>query len=169
MTKISEELQARVTDSKIRLEEATKTFQSAQQAFQTAQQDHNVWSLALQAELRDEQRKAAAATENQLQLPTSKPEPSLVVSHPQEAVIVDPSEVLNKTDFVRELLRQHPSGMTAPEIWKEVSDQFKHRPYLYSVLKRLRDKDEVTKKRAKYYLKLATRIEEVRENRPIVQ
>jgi hypothetical protein len=164
MTKIVEELQARVAESKQRLDEVTKAFQTAQQIFQQAQQDHNIWSLALQAELRDEQRRTAAREENQLPLPTVKVD---ILAEPVPGPSVDNSETLNKTDIVRDLLRRHPAGMTAIEIWKEVNAEFKHRPYLYSVLKRLRDRDEVTMRRNRYSLKLAPKVEEA-QAQPVV-
>jgi len=149
MTKITDQLQMRVAESKERLDKAEKEFKIAQLAFQTAQQDHNVWNLALQAEVRDEQRKNASASEQQLPLPTVKPQPAAIVAPEQP---VDSSEVLNKTDIVRNLLKQHPTGMSAVDIWKEVGAQFNHRPYLYSVLKRLRDREEVIRRRSKYCL-----------------
>jgi len=113
MTKIIEELKARIADAKQHLDAVTKTFQIAQQSFQQATQDHNVWTLALQAELRDEHRRTTAATEQQLPLPTEKPE---VASDAVSEQSVDNSEVFNKTDIVRDLLRRHPAGMTAIEI-----------------------------------------------------
>ncbi|MGA2967079.1 MAG: hypothetical protein ABSD64_12770 [Terriglobales bacterium] len=168
MNKIMEDLEARVAASKQRLDEATKTFQTAQQAYQVAQQDHNVWSLALQAEVRDEQRRDAAATEKQSELPlsTAKPSPPSSIVAPIEQS-VDSPESLNKTDAVRNLLRQHSTGMSAVDIWKEVGAQFKHRPYLYSVLKRLRDRDEVIMRRNKYFLKFIPKTEEAKEQ-PVV-
>jgi hypothetical protein len=164
MTKITDELQIRVAESKERLDKAEKDFKVAQAAFQTAQQDHNVWSLALQAEARDEQRKNAAATERQLPLPSVKPQSVAAVVSEQP---IDNSEALNKTDVVRNLLRQHPTGMSAVDIWKEVGAQFNHRPYLYSVLKRLRDRNEIVKRRNKYCLTVIPKVEEVKEQ-PIV-
>src|SRR6185437_16631841 len=74
MTKIIEELQARVAESKKHLDQVTQTFLTAQQAYQLATQDHNIWNLALQAEIRAEQRRAAAAIEKQLPLPNARAE-----------------------------------------------------------------------------------------------
>ncbi len=167
MTKIIEELQARVADAKLRLDLATKAFQMYQAAFQQAQQDHTIWVNALQAEVRDEQRRVTTVAEK-LPSPTvstSKPDPI-----PEPQVFIEPvdlvdemSESLNKTDTVRDLLARHPAGMTAVDIWNEVSADFKHRPYLYSVLKRLRDRDEIVKRRNKYCLKLIPKPEEHKE------
>jgi hypothetical protein len=166
MSKILEELQVRVADSKSRLDIATKSFQSAQAVFQQAQQDHNVWNMALVAEQRDEQRRAATATEKQLPLPTTaqaEAKPPVWGEQEVSDLAGEPAEPFNKTDTVRALLRRHPGGMTAVDIWNEVSDDFKHRPYLYSVLKRLRDREEIVKRRNKYCLKLTPKTEEAHE------
>jgi hypothetical protein len=164
MSKILEELQVRVADSKSRLDVATKSFQVAQAAFQQAQQDHNVWNAALMAEQRDEQRRAAAAIEKQLPLPTSQVEPKpFTWEHDVPDLADERADHFNKTDAVRDLLRRHPAGMTAVDIWNEVSDDFKHRPYLYSVLKRLRDREEIVKRRNKYCLKLTPKTEGAHE------
>jgi len=166
MTKIIEELQARVADSKLRLDLATKAFQMYQGSFQQAQQDHSIWTNALQAEMRDEQRRAALATEIQLPLPTEQPQPKPERENYANAVldtVEEMSEQFNKTDAVRDLLRRHPTGMTAVDIWNEVREEFKHRPYLYSVLKRLRDREEIIKRRNKYCLKLIPKAGEAHE------
>lgn len=175
MTKIIEELQARVADSKSRLDAATRDFQVAQGVFQQAQQNFNIWNGALQIELRDEQRRAAAAAENQLPLPTA---PQIHKSAAtQEAglkqqedftdapvdLVDDARENFNKTASVRNLLSHHPAGMTAVDIWNEVRADFKHRPYLYSVLKRLRDREEIIKRRNKYCLKLIPKAQEAQD------
>jgi hypothetical protein len=60
----------------------------------------------------------------------------------------------NKTEAVRMLLRQHTSGMTPGEIWKNLQSQVSNRVYLYSVLKRLKDRGDVRVKRGKYYFNL---------------
>jgi hypothetical protein len=158
MTKILDELQARVADSKVRLDSATKNFQLAQTVFQQAQQEFNIWSSAFLTEQRDEQRRAAAAAEKQLPLPTERldSEPASqaeIEDFVDNVLAADSSEGVNKTDTVRGLLRRHPAGMTAVDIWAEVHADFKHRPYLYSVLKRLRDRDEIIKRRGKYCIK----------------
>ena len=161
MTKIVDELQARVAESKERLDKADKEFKVATATFQMAQQDHNVWTLALQAEVRDEQRKTAVATERQMPLPSiAKPE-AVATAVPEQAP--DSSEILNKTDIVRDLLKHHPNGMSAVDIWKQVRTQFHHRPYLYSVLKRLRDRQEIVKRRSRYCLTVVPKMEGVKE------
>jgi hypothetical protein len=173
MTRILDELQSRVADSKVRLDAATKTFQVAQAAFQQAQQDHSIWTSAWQAEVREVQRQAAIAIEKQLPLPTAQSE-SGPNSEPEIEDFVDDIDAAedssgstNKTDTVRDLLRRHPAGMSAVDIWAEVRADFKHRPYLYSVLKRLRDREEIMKRRGKYCLKLIPKAEEAQEHSAI--
>jgi hypothetical protein len=74
-----------------------------------------------------------------------------------------PAGELNKTEIVRELLRQHSAGMTPSDIWKQVKAQIPHRPYLYSILKRLKDKGDITDKRGKYFFKFAPKPEEAKD------
>jgi hypothetical protein len=167
MIPILQELQTRSEDAKKHLEEATKAFQVAQQALQIAQTNFNIWNSAFQIELREEQQRKASAEANQLPLPAPKPEPLPAIAEDVE-VGDDASEAINKTDVVRHLLHDHPAGMTAIEIWKQVGSMFKHRPYLYSVLKRLRDRDEVVMRRKKYCLKLATKLGEVKDQQQSV-
>ena len=102
-------------------------------------------------------------------LPTTVPKspettPSVAAPIPEQP---DNAEALNKTNIVRNLLRQHPTGMSAVDIWKEVGGQFNHRPYLYSVLKRLRDRDEIVKRRNKYCLTSIPKAEEAKEQHVI--
>ncbi len=149
MPTILEEIQARVAQAQQVLTEATQRFQVAQQALQKAQSDFNVWNAALGIETREEQLRTATAKENQLPMNLSQS-----TSEPDDSISSAPApESVNQTEVVRELLRQHPTGMTPTEIWKEVSGQFKYRAYLYSVLKRLRDRDEVVMRRKKYALR----------------
>lgn len=165
MVTILEELQARTDESKKRFDEATKAYQIAQQTLAQAQHTFNVWNMALQAETREEQLRQTAAAEKQLPLPDPSPESALVTGNVSSE---ETGETVNKTDTVRDLLYKHPAGMTAIDIWRQVGETFKHRPYLYSVLKRLRDRDEVTIRRGKYYLKLATKVEELKQEQSVV-
>jgi hypothetical protein len=166
MSKILEELQSRAAEAKKRLDEATALFQSAQQAQTQAQHNFNVWNLAAQIEAREEQQRQIVASEKQLPLPTGKPHVTPSLSAAPEDVI-DNSEALNKTDIVRNLLKQHPAGMSAVAIWEEVGTQFNHRPYLYSVLKRLRDRQEIVKRRNRYSLATIARAEGDKEQQVV--
>lgn len=165
MAAILEELKLRLAEAQKRLAETTQAFQTAQQSQQAAQMEFNIWTGAVQAELRKEQLLNEAAKQNQLPLPNAKLEPVEPVKAEQQVALaerleaarnragLDSSEPVNQTETVRELLRRHPGGMTPTDIWREVGGQFKYRAYLYSVLKRLRDRDEVVKRRNKYALR----------------
>ncbi|SRR5579875_2110294 len=148
-----EDLKTRLAIAHKALADATQQLQIAQQAHQKAMSDYNIFSAAVGILSREEEEKKAAAQEKQIPI-------ALTVSvsdsaSPTDAVTTQISETApNKTELVRELLRQHIGGMTPSEIWKELKGQFVHRPYLYSVLKRLRDREEVTFRRNKYALKV---------------
>jgi len=165
MSKILEELQNRAAEAKKRLDEANTALQAAQQVQQQAQHNFNVWNLAAQIEAREEQQRQTAASEKQLPLPTVKPQGTPSIPHADE--VVDVAEGPNKTDIVRNLLKQHPAGMSAVDIWDKVGAQFNHRPYLYSVLKSLRDRQEIIKRRNRYSLAAIAR-EEGDKEQPVV-
>jgi hypothetical protein len=150
MATILEELKLRLVEAQKRLTETTQRLQQAQQAQQAAQLEFNIWNGAVQTETHDEQLRTEAANRNQLPLPEANLEP--VVAE-QATLTSEAAEPINQTEVVRELLRRHPGGMTPTDIWREVGGQFKYRAYLYSVLKRLRDRDEVVMRRKKYALK----------------
>ncbi len=65
--------------------------------------------------------------------------------------------------MIRSVLRQHPNGITPAEIWREVKDNV-GRAYVYSVLKRLKDRKQVTERRGKYFLQIITKPEEGKES-----
>jgi hypothetical protein len=56
--------------------------------------------------------------------------------------------------------------MSPADIWKEMEPQMKNRAYLYSVLKRLKDRGDARERRGKYFLN--PKIEEG-DNQNIVQ
>jgi hypothetical protein len=131
---------------KVRVEEAHKRFAAAQQELQAAQiklnaasQEYGAWHHAYAVELAKENQKNPPI-EAQKQIPD-----------PAVAAISNGSEG-NKTEMVRELLRQHPTGMTPGDIWTKMDKQMKNRAYLYSVLKRLKDRGDARERRGKYYL-----------------
>jgi hypothetical protein len=161
-----EELQRRHREAQARLAEATQTFQSAQQAhaaasanlqraqqaFQTAQAQFHGWNTAVStvgAEIAAQQE-AARAAQPELPMPSALP----AVQPVQTPDPIEVPEPLNKTDLIRELLTHHPQGMTPTEIWNQVSAKFKYRAYLYSVLKRLTDRDELSVRRGKYTVRI---------------
>jgi len=161
-----EELQRRHREAQTRLTEATQTFQTAQQAhaaatanFQKAQQaltmaqqQFHGWNTAVSAVAAEiaAQQEAARAGQPELPLPNTTPVTQPVQPHTQ----IEVPEPPNKTDMIRDLLRSHPQGMTPTEIWGHVQREFKHRAYLYNVLKRLTDRDELSERRGKYSIRI---------------
>lgn len=158
---------------KVRHAECQKRFLAKQAAvnaanteFQAVAQEFNSIQTLMNLEMRKEQIESAA----NVQSPTSSASSSAVAPQLSTSVpvIMPPhhgvgsSGELNKTEMVRELLRQHASGMTPRELWKDgqIKAQFPHRAYLYSILKRLKDKGDITEKRGKYRFKFSPKLEE---------
>jgi hypothetical protein len=133
------------------MQEAQVKFQAAQQKmnlanaeFQAAAQEFNAWQTLVAATARKEQHGAPPAVSVSAQV---------TVSPNVAAQLVSSSKTEgNKTNAVRELLRQHPAGMTPLEIWKQMESQMTNRAYLYSVLKRLKDRGDARERRGKYFL-----------------
>jgi hypothetical protein len=149
-----EELQARVQEAQKKLAETSQQLQQAQQAQAQAQQQFSIWSGALQTISREQIVLEAAAKANQLPLPGAKPvEATVPPITSAEAESHGSAEPVNKTEIILELVRQHPMGISASDIWRQAGNQLKHRPYLYNVLKRLRDREEITLRRNKYAIK----------------
>ncbi len=171
MPTILEEIKARLIEAQKQLAEATQALAVAQQKHQLASHNFNIWNAALQIETREEQTKQAVAMEKQSELPLANNQPLRLAAIPapqaEHSDDVDEQEGPNKTDIVRNLLRQHPTGMSAVDIWKIVGPQFNHRPYLYSVLKRLRDRGEISKRRNKYCLTAIQKTEEAKEQQVV--
>jgi hypothetical protein len=147
MSQFLEELKTRHADALKRLQAAQQKMATAQAELQAVSQEYN--SLQHLANI-----EAA-----KIQQPAGEPITVNVSSRIAPPALPHTSET-NKTETIRELLRQHPAGMTPTDIWKEVKGQMVHRPYLYSILKRLKDKDEVCVRRGKYIAKMTPKPEE---------
>ncbi|MHB8540070.1 MAG: hypothetical protein ACYDCD_03895 [Candidatus Acidiferrales bacterium] len=157
MSEFLEHLKARHAESQKRFLAKQAQLNSVNQEFQVVAQEFNAWQTLLNLETRKEQMAAVALT-----APTVSP-----ASAPSSPAATSPE--VNKTEIVRELLRQHASGMTPSEIWKQeqIKTQFPHRAYLYSVLKRLKDRGDITEKRGKYCFKFSTKPEELQGGTPV--
>jgi hypothetical protein len=175
MANILDEIKTRLAEAQKQLVEATQTLSVAQQKHQAAQHNFNIWNAALQIEQREEQLRQAATAEKQPDLPIPNlPTVAVRISTPNGVAVfnglpatlapqqesADEQDVPSKTDIVRNLLREHPAGMSAVDLWKTVGSRFGHRPYLYSILKRLRDRGEIQKRRNKYTLAATPKSEE---------
>jgi hypothetical protein len=168
MSDFLEKLRERHADAQKRLTVAQLALQKAQQEHANVAAEFNSWNFALAAEQRREQAEAAAR---------QGPSPTIVAStgRPQTPVPVPthaPAQSLlpgntsanggaeqNKTNLIRESLQRHPAGMKPVEVWKEVRDQVA-RPYVYSVLSRMKEKKQVIVRRGKYFLQITEKSEE---------
>lgn len=153
MESIIQELQKRIADAEKRVNDAGLTLQEADKAYHAAISEFHVWRSALDAETRSQNSSQAVfAGMEELVSPVLAAAAETGAANIEKADSVQTGGI-NKTELIRTLLRQNPAGLTPPQIWEQVADQFKHRPYLYSVLKRLKDHDEVVTRRNKYMLR----------------
>ena len=168
-------VRARWGDATKRLQSATLRLQQAQAEHQAAAQEAHSWQTILQSE---ERREAAqrVATANPLgteppagntiqQQPSAQTPPTVPLSVVSNA----PAESdLNKSELIRQALRSHPGGLKPAEVWHKLKDQIPNRSYIYSVLGRLKERDQVLIKRGKYTLRIVTpKGEEGKEHLPI--
>jgi hypothetical protein len=161
------EAQQKFVAAQQKLAAMTAEFQAAQQRLNAAQAEYQLAAQEFQAfqtlvNMHTRKQQAAAGTPpaativRTVPVNPALPANSTVNQHaptPQSATDDNKSDG-NKTQAVRELLRQHQTGMTPAEIWKQLETKLSNRAYLYSVLKRLRDKGDARAKRGKYYLNL---------------
>jgi hypothetical protein len=159
MTTFLETLKSRLEDAQKRYQEITAKLQALQQQHQTLNQEVFGWQQAVQAETNREQQATVTTTPASESPATHTVGSRTVVSFETQAT--DGGETNNKTEAIRELLRQHPTGMTPAQIWNVMKGQIPHRPYVYSVLKRLKDRKQITERRGKYFLQVISKPEEV--------
>jgi hypothetical protein len=167
---------------KLRFADAQQRLQISQQNLQRVQHEHaqitaefSSWQNAVAVETRKEQQAAAAqsvamnrivaAAINATAAPLALSSAS-VPATPCQTRSEDPE--MNKTTLIREVLRQHPNGVTPVDVWKEVKDRVA-RPYVYSVLKRMKDKKQVAVRRGKYFLAVVLKSEESKDHSLTVQ
>jgi hypothetical protein len=152
-----QEAQSRFQVAQQRYTAAQAEAQAAQQRLVVAQTEYALASVEFQAHqtlINMHTRKEQQATDTAPEVPAASPASSTVS---QNAAVSQPTidenkSEGNKTETVREFLRQHPVGMTPGDIWKQLESQMGKRAYLYSILKRLKDRGDVREKRGKYYL-----------------
>lgn len=153
-----DEIRTRLQDCQKRAQEITGRLQAVQLEHQSVMQELGSYQKIFDVENRrvqQQQQQTLPATTN---LAVSQQPHPIVVS-------VEPStsDEANKTEAIRELLRQHPAGMTPGQIWQVMKGQIAYRQYIYSVLKRLKDKKQVAERRGKYFFQVLAKPEEVRE------
>lgn len=166
-----DDLKLLLADAEKQLAEAQKKFAYAQQVQQYAQYQVNTWTAAVNIETQaeDARQKAAAISAKTADTPLLESGKQAPTPAPQTPTESQEAKEINKTDIVRDVLRQHPAGLTPSDLWKQVKGQFTNRAYLYSVLKRLKDRDEVTTRRGKYLLKSVPKVEEHKQQSEVVQ
>jgi hypothetical protein len=138
MSAFLDTLRERMTEAQRRVGETQKALHLATSAHQTALSEFTSWSTAYEAESRREGIS-----------PVSPPAPAVT---PREADVEG-----NKTELIREIIRQHPTGITPGEIWQRVKNQLPRRNYVYAVLGRLKNSDLVSVRNGKYRFKNATK------------
>lgn len=162
MSDFLEQLKLRFAESQKRHQVASQRLQAAQQEHLAATQDFASWQNAVRTETirEQQQQQEQSAVPTTGVTPASAPAPAVAPPNTPALphVTINAAE-FNKTDAIRQMLRQHPEGLRPTELWKQLGDQLKYRAYLYSVLKRLRDKSEVFERRGKYFLKVAPKLE----------
>jgi hypothetical protein len=160
MSEFLENLKARHAESQKRFLAKQAQVNTMNQEFQVVAQEFNAWQTLLNLETRKEQAGEAPpiVVQSTGQITTG-------ANSATGPATPSRSTDVNKTEIVRELLRQNSSGMTPGEIWKQaqIKAQFRHRPYLYSVLKRLKDRGDITEKRGKYVFKFSARPDDSKE------
>ena len=126
--------------------QAKQALDNAQAVHQRAATDYVAWNNALLAEQRNQQ---AALSEI---APTPAPENQIPIAESLDSKSGASPEV-NKTDLIRDALRRRPTGLTPGDLWHVVKDQIPNRSYVYAVLGRLKERDQVTVRRGKYYIR----------------
>ena len=152
MSAYLDSLKSDLSEAQKRFQEYQLEMQRVQQLFQAAHADLQALQRIVDKQTLKEQG-------------PHKPETIQVGGAVQVAAVPhlndsDPVPDIQKTELIRETLRQH-SGMTPGELYNVVKSHVA-RPYMYSVLKRLRDKEEVVVRRKKYHIKPTPKTEEVR-------
>lgn len=156
MVPFLETMREYVEKARRRLAAAEQAQKEAAAEWQAATSDFAIWNNAFT--LAQKEREEWQAKARETQLPMNLPGIVAARDTPKSDVDADVEKLLipevNKTEKVREILGAHITGITPAQLWVEVKDFQVSRPYLYSVLKRLRDSEEVSvRKGGKYVLK----------------
>jgi hypothetical protein len=136
------------------LQALTKTYTALHAEFQALQAEITGYQKVVETE----SRLIAAAQPQSLEVPAGVVE--LVAVESASDNHESPAEP-NKTEIIREALHGHPTGMTPGELWLAVKDQIPRRNYVYAVLARLKDRDQVYVKRGKYVFRGTPKPQEV--------
>jgi len=125
-----------LAEAQTRHAENTKRHQAVTAEWQATNAEVLGYQKVIELETKRELEKAAGAP--QMQGPASKAE------HEAE-------RESNKTQLVRDALALHP-GLSPAQVWGAVKTRIGNRTYVYSILKRLKDRKQIVERRGKYYL-----------------
>lgn len=153
-------------EGQVEFQAATQKFQQIQVELGTANSEFNSLKILIAAETRKLAAEQAAGNG------PANPNPPTIEQPKPEAITATEttSAEINKTELIRDLLRSHPTGMTPVEIWRTVKDQVPHRAYVYAVLGRLKDRDQVTvNRKGKYFFRISHKSEEAKPQTISVQ
>jgi hypothetical protein len=145
MTQFLDMLKERLADARRRATLTQANLQRAQQEHNLVVQELSSWTNAVAVEMRREQEPDPAEHKNET--PTKGTSPVIAVA--QDAPESTPE--VNKTRLIREVLERYPNGVRPVKVWMELRDQVA-RPYVYSVLSRMRQRKEAREVRGKYSL-----------------
>jgi len=157
-----EEIQKRLAEVQTRANEVTRRLGQVQAEHQSVMQELGSYQKIAQVEALRLQRE-----QQQSLIPGAAGAPPTVQTQPQPQSVTAPvlaesptNDDGNKTEAIREFLRQHPAGMTPAQLWQQMKNRVAHRQYIYGVLKRLKDQKQVTERRGKYYFQPVPKSEE---------
>jgi hypothetical protein len=167
MSEFLDTLRTRLEDSQKRFQATQQKLQQAQQEHQAAAQEFSSWQNTVAIETRREQEQAPLLA-SKVPMPIMGPESQQPKAPPLPTDSQGGAPAVNKTDAVKVALQQHPNGATPKQICEEVKDQVP-RTYVYSVLKRLKDRNLASLKRGKYYLLVEPKSQEEQDRSMSVQ
>lgn len=148
-----DETKRRLEDAQQRMQAATHRLQLAQYEHQSVASEVASYQKIIEVEARKAHRETAVATLGAVRAASASALASVIASSPSD------NSDSNKTETIRQLLRDHPAGLTPAQIWHTLKGQMNHRNYVYSVLKRLKDRKQVSERRGKYYFQEAPKSE----------
>lgn len=136
MSELIDRLKIGLAEAQARHVEVTKRQQAVTAEWQASNAEVLGYQKVLERETRRELEMVAVAP--QMEGPASKAE------H-------ETDRDSNKTQLIRDALALHP-GLTPAQVWGAVKTRITRRTYVYSVLKRLKDRKQIVVRRGKYYL-----------------
>lgn len=153
MSDLLERLKEGLAEAQKKQAEVARRFQAVQAEFQIVNAELTGYQKVLELETRRELEKAAATPQSE---------------GPATQAEQRTEQETNKTQLVKDALAEHP-GLTPAQLYGALKNQMPRRNYLYSVLKRLKDRKQVYEKRGKYYLPAVPKIEEGHEEAGTLQ